>query len=70
MLSSVEFEDGQEGFLRNFDRADLLHALFALFLFFEQLALTRDVAAVTLAVTSLRTALMVSRAMIFAPIAA
>src|SRR5687767_3491453 len=38
----------QEGFLRDFDGADLLHALFSFFLLFEQLALARDVAAVAL----------------------
>src|SRR5689334_4507296 len=43
------FEDGHEGFLGDFYAADLLHALFALFLFFEELALTGDVAAVAFA---------------------
>src|SRR3954467_3515485 len=36
----------QECFLRDFDRADLLHAFLALFLLVEQLALARDVSAV------------------------
>ena len=39
-LSVVELEDGEEGFLRDFDAADLLHALLALLLFFEELAFT------------------------------
>jgi hypothetical protein len=32
------FEDGQEGFLRNIDFAHTLHAFFAFFLFFKELA--------------------------------
>ena len=32
--------------MRNFNRANFLHALFALFLFFEEFALAGDVAAV------------------------
>ena len=41
-------ENRHEGLLRDFDVADHLHALFALFLLFEQLAFAGDVAAVTL----------------------
>src|SRR3954471_13390962 len=44
----VEAEGGDEGFLGNFDAADLLHALLALLLALEQLALARDVTAVAL----------------------
>src|SRR4051812_31018987 len=44
----ADFQNRKEGFLRNFDTADLLHALLALFLLLEELAFTRDVAAVTL----------------------
>src|SRR6266852_6172843 len=42
------FEDGEEGFLRDVDLADALHALLAFFLFFEEFAFTADVAAVAL----------------------
>src|SRR5580704_14515340 len=45
---SVHLEDGQEGLLRDLDRAHLLHALLALFLLLEELALAADVAAVAL----------------------
>src|SRR6266852_2515406 len=41
-------EDRQERLLRHLDLADLLHALLALLLLLEQLALARDVAAVAL----------------------
>src|ERR1700675_1111168 len=41
-------EDRQERLLRRLDLADLLHAFLALLLFLEQLALSRDVAAVAL----------------------
>src|SRR5215467_3662827 len=41
-------EDGQEGLLRHFHLADLLHALLTLLLLLEELALARDVAAVAL----------------------
>src|SRR5438552_10223773 len=41
-------EDRQERLLRHLDLADLLHALLALLLILEQLALARDVAAVAL----------------------
>ena len=44
----VHLENRQECFLRDLDRADGLHALLALFLLLEQLALTRDIAAVAL----------------------
>ena len=44
----ADLQDGEERLLRNLDRADLLHALLALLLFLEQLALARDVAAVAL----------------------
>src|SRR5436190_20001052 len=45
---SVQVEDGEEGFLGEFDHPDLLHPLLAGFLSLEQLALAADVAAVTL----------------------
>src|SRR4051812_45785712 len=45
---AVEREHGQERLLRHLDRADDLHALLALLLLLEQLALARDVAAVAL----------------------
>src|SRR5262245_14752323 len=45
---SVHLEDGEKRFLQDLDAAYLLHALFALFLFFEKLALAADVAAVAL----------------------
>ena len=38
VLLLVDFQHGQEGFLRDFDFADALHALFAFFLFFQQFA--------------------------------
>src|SRR5262247_2473353 len=41
-------EDGQEGLLRHFHLAHLLHALLTLLLLLEELALARDVAAVAL----------------------
>src|SRR2546421_4892291 len=44
----IHLQHGEEGFLRDFDFADALHALLALLLFFEELALARDVAAVAL----------------------
>src|SRR5262245_57699663 len=47
-LLLVEVEHGEERLLRDFDRADLLHALLALLLLLEQLPLARDVAAVAL----------------------
>src|SRR3954454_16690272 len=46
--SVAEFEGGDEGLLRDFDAADLLHAFLAGLLLLEQLALARDVTAVTL----------------------
>src|SRR5882762_5277899 len=42
------FQDGEEGFLRDIHLAYALHALFAFFLFFEELAFAGDVAAVAL----------------------
>src|SRR3954452_106389 len=45
---AVEREHGQERLLGHLDRADDLHALLALLLLLEQLALARDVAAVAL----------------------
>src|SRR5258708_11407467 len=50
-LRSLLFSDlqyGEEGFLGDVDFADALHALFAFFLFFEELAFAGDVAAVAL----------------------
>src|SRR4051794_30348546 len=41
-------EDRKEGFLRDFDVADLLHPLLAFFLLLQELALPGDVAAVAL----------------------
>ncbi|SOY47098.1 hypothetical protein CBM2588_A130033 [Cupriavidus taiwanensis] len=47
-LLVVDLQDGQEGLLRNLDGADLLHALLARLLLFQQLLLARDIAAVAL----------------------
>jgi len=47
-LLFADLQHCEEGFLRDIDLADALHALLALFLLVEQLALTRDVAAVAL----------------------
>ena len=47
-VASVKFEYSQECFLGYFNGADLLHALLAFFLFFEEFALSRYVAAVAL----------------------
>ena len=44
----VEFEYRHKRFLRYLDRAELTHTLFAFLLLFEQLFLSRDVAAVAL----------------------
>jgi hypothetical protein len=44
----IEFEYGEESFLGYFHVTDLLHAFLSFFLFFEQLALTRDIATITL----------------------
>src|SRR5213594_298911 len=44
----VHLENGQEGFLRDFDLAQSLHALFPFFLLFEQFPFASDVSAVTL----------------------
>src|SRR5512135_854502 len=42
----LDLEDGEERFLRDFDGADLLHPLLPLLLLFQELPLSRDVAAV------------------------
>src|SRR3954447_23263607 len=47
-LRVAEVEHGEERLLRHLDGADLLHPLLAGLLLLEQLALARDVAAVTL----------------------
>ena len=44
----IHFEDGEEGRLGNLDVADLTHAFLASLLLLQQLALTRDIAAVAL----------------------
>src|SRR5271155_3228421 len=44
----ADLEDGEEGFLRNLHAADGFHAFLAGFLFLQQFALARDVAAVAL----------------------
>src|SRR5687768_5854182 len=46
--SLIDLEHREEGLLGHLDAADLLHALLALLLLFEQFALARDVAAVEL----------------------
>ena len=43
----IILEHGEKCFLRNFDFANLHHALFTGFLLFEQFALSRDIAAIT-----------------------
>ena len=45
---SVHLQHGEERFLRDLDGADLFHALFALLLFLEELALARDITAIAL----------------------
>src|SRR5207249_11480540 len=45
-IGGRNFQHREKGFLRNINLADALHAAFALFLFFEELAFARDVAAV------------------------
>src|SRR5690242_10345400 len=47
-IGGGNFQNREEGFLRNVHLADALHAALAFFLFFEQLAFARDVAAVAL----------------------
>src|SRR5229473_2367577 len=42
------FENGEEGFLRDVDLADALHAALAFFLFFEEFAFAGNVSAVAL----------------------
>src|SRR5437764_13354810 len=44
----IDLENGQERLLRNLHRSDLLHALLALLLLLQQLALAGDVATVEL----------------------
>jgi hypothetical protein len=44
----IDLQNGQEGLLRDFHRADLLHALLAGLLLFEKLLLAADVTAITL----------------------
>ncbi len=46
-LFFAQRENSHEGFLRNFDAADHLHALLALFLLLQQFAFARDIAAIT-----------------------
>src|SRR5258706_13362184 len=46
MRSSVKLQDGQKGLLRDVDLAHLLHPFFPLFLLFEELPLSGDVATV------------------------
>src|SRR2546425_9414388 len=48
MTRLVNLQDRQKRFLRDFDRADLLHPLFPLLLLLEELALAGHVAAVAL----------------------
>ena len=48
IILAIVLENGQKGFLRNFDLADLHHAFFTGLLLFEELAFTRDVATITL----------------------
>src|SRR5574339_616694 len=43
----TDLQDGQERFLRHFHAADGFHPFFSFFLFFEELALAGNVAAVT-----------------------
>src|SRR5690242_4193996 len=46
--TAAPLKNGEESLLRDFDRADLLHALLPFFLLFEELALARDIATVAL----------------------
>ena len=48
LAAFAHFQDREEGFLRDIDAADPLHALLAFFLFFQELAFPADVAAVAL----------------------
>ena len=43
----IQFEDSKEGFLGDFDVANLLHTFLTTFLFLEQFAFTADVTAIT-----------------------
>ncbi len=47
LIGGRNFQHRKKGFLRNIHLADALHAAFALFLLFEELAFARDVAAVS-----------------------
>src|SRR5688500_8522125 len=47
-VTSLNLKNGEEGLLRNLHRTDLLHPLLAFLLLLEELALARDVAAITL----------------------
>ena len=46
ILALVHLQHCEECLLRDLDSSDLLHSTLALFLFFEELSLARDVAAV------------------------
>ena len=70
VVVAVELQHGGKGLTGQGDAAELAHLLLALLLLFKQFFLSRDVAAVALARTSLRRAFTVSRAMILPPIAA
>src|SRR5207248_9677418 len=48
LAAFAHFQDREEGFLRDIDAADSLHALLAFFLFFQELAFPGNVAAVAL----------------------
>src|SRR5215208_2586937 len=48
LAPSVDLEHGEEGLLRQLDRADCLHAALSFLLLLEELLLARDVAAVAL----------------------
>ena len=48
ILLLIQLEYRHEGFLRNLDRSELSHSLFAFLLLFKQLLLSGDVTAVAL----------------------
>src|SRR5215468_7350591 len=48
LRSTIHFEHGEERLLRHLDGSDLLHTALAFLLFLQELALARDVAAITL----------------------
>ena len=52
----ADLQDCEKGFLRNLDTADRLHPFLARFLLFQQLAFTRNVAAVAFRQHVLRSA--------------